>query len=142
MKLGKNIVKVLSLALGLAIGVVLIAKVCFELQYDSYYPHRERVYKIMTGVQRHGGEMENADQVSGAVAPGFRDFVPGVEAATRITPLFENNNYYTEDKNKLTANLLLADTSFFDIFQREIYAGDPHKVLAEFAKVMVSRSFA
>ena len=142
MKLEKNIVKVLSLALGLAIGVVLIAKVCFELQYDSYYPHRERVYKIMTGVQRHGGEMENADQVSGAVAPGFRDFVPGVEAATRITPLFENNNYYTEDKNKLTANLLLADTSFFDIFQREIYAGDPHKVLAEFAKVMVSRSFA
>ena len=37
MRLRKNIVKVLSLAMGLAIGVVLIAKVCYELQYDSYY---------------------------------------------------------------------------------------------------------
>ena len=50
----KNIVKILSLALGLAIGVVLIAKVCYELQYDTYYQDNERVYKIMTGYSRTG----------------------------------------------------------------------------------------
>ncbi len=142
MRLKKDIVKVLSLALGLAIGVVLIAKVCFELQYDSYYADRERVYKIMTGAVRHNEDPFNADQVSGAVAPGFREFVPGVEAATRVTPVFENNTYYTEEKNKLEAALLLADTSFFDIFGREIYSGDPHRILNDWGKVMVSRSFA
>ena len=87
MKLKRDIVKILSLALGLAVGVVLIAKVCFELQYDSFYEDRERVYKIMTGVVRHDEDPLNADQISGAVAPGFKEFVPGVEAATRITPV-------------------------------------------------------
>ena len=72
MKLKRDIVKILSLALGLAIGVVLIAKVCFELQYDSYYAHKERVYRIMTGAVRHNEEPLSAGQVSGAVAPGFR----------------------------------------------------------------------
>ena len=37
MKLKRNIVKILSLALGLAVGVVLIAKVCFELHYLQLY---------------------------------------------------------------------------------------------------------
>ena len=142
MKLKRDIVKILSLALGLAIGVVLIAKVCFELQYDSYYAHKERVYRIMTGAVRHNEEPLSAGQVSGAVAPGFREFVPGVEAATRVTTVFDRKSYYTEDNNKLTAHLLLADTSFFDIFTREIYSGDPHKVFSEWGKVMVSRSFA
>lgn len=138
----KNIVKILSLALGLAIGVVLIAKVCYELQYDTYYLDNERVYKIMTGYSRTGEDEMNGDRVSGAVAPGFRQYVPGVEFATRITPVFENNNYYTEDKNKLESELVLADTSFFDIFNRKIYVGDPHLILDDMAKVMVSRSFA
>jgi len=142
MKLKRDIVKILSLALGLAVGVVLIAKVCFELQYDSFYEDRERVYKIMTGVVRHDEDPLNADQISGAVAPGFKEFVPGVEAATRVTPVFNNSTYYTEDNNKFTAALLLADTSFFDIFTREIYAGDPHKAFSEWGKVMVSLSFA
>ena len=138
----KNIVKILSLALGLAIGVVLIAKVCYELQYDTYYQDNERVYKIMTGYSRTGEDEMNGDRVSGAVAPGFRQYVPGVEFATRITPVFENNNYYTEEKNKLESDLVLADTSFFDIFNRKIYVGDPHIILDDMAKVMVSRSFA
>ena len=38
------IIKVLSLGVGMAIAIILIAKVCFELSYDSSYrdvdPHR------------------------------------------------------------------------------------------------------
>ena len=49
MKLKRNIVKICSLALGLAIGTILIAKVCFELSYDNFYSDKERVYSIMTG---------------------------------------------------------------------------------------------
>ena len=142
MKIKSNIIQILSLALGLAIGVVLIAKVCFELQYDKFYDDRDRVYSIMTGCQRQNEDPMEANQVSGAVAPGFRECVPGVEVATRITPLFDNRNYYTEDKNKLTADLILADTSFFDIFTRNVLAGDPHRILGEWGKMMVSSSFA
>ena len=142
MKLKRNIVKICSLALGLAIGVVLIAKVCFELSYDNFYSDKERVYSIMTGAVRHGEENLSGDRVSGAVAPGFKEFVPGVETATRITPVFENNSYYTQDKNKLEAELVVADTCFFDIFDMQVYTGDPKQVLSQWGKMMVSRTLA
>ncbi|MBR0177303.1 MAG: FtsX-like permease family protein [Bacteroidales bacterium] len=37
-----NLIKILSLGIGLAIGIVLIAKVCFELSYDSFYKDVDR----------------------------------------------------------------------------------------------------
>ncbi len=142
MRLRRSLVKICSLALGLAIGTVLIAKVCFELSYDNFYSDKERVYSIMTGAVRHGEENLSGDRVSGAVAPGFKEFVPGVESATRITPVFENNSYYTQDKNKLETELIVADTSFFDIFDVQVYAGDPKQVLSQWGKMMVSRTLA
>ena len=41
-----NLLKVISLGIGLAVGLVLIAKVCFEQSYDNFYPDSERVYRI------------------------------------------------------------------------------------------------
>ncbi len=48
-RLTDNLIKILSLGIGLAIGIVLIAKVCFELSYDSFYKDVERIYIIQTG---------------------------------------------------------------------------------------------
>ena len=39
-------IKVLSLGVGLAVGIVLIAKVFFELSYDSFYKDIDRVLKL------------------------------------------------------------------------------------------------
>ena len=39
-----KLIKILSLGIGLAIGIVLIAKVCFELSYDSFYKDVDRIY--------------------------------------------------------------------------------------------------
>ena len=41
-----TLIKILSLGIGLAIGIVLIAKVCFELSYDSFYKDVDRIYQI------------------------------------------------------------------------------------------------
>ena len=38
------LIKVLSLGIGLAVGIVLIAKVFFELSYDSFYKDIEGVH--------------------------------------------------------------------------------------------------
>ena len=41
-----TLIKILSLGIGLAIGIVLIGKVCFELSYDSFYKDADRIYLI------------------------------------------------------------------------------------------------
>ena len=135
------LIKVLSLGIGLAVGIVLIAKVFFELSYDSFYKDIDRVYTINTWYS-HQGEEKDYGQVSGAVAVGFMDEVPGVEAGTRTTFVFNGDTYLDEDGNKLSGTLVCADTCFFKVFDRPILAGDPVKALGKWGSVMVSRSFA
>ncbi|MCR5519266.1 MAG: ABC transporter permease [Bacteroidales bacterium] len=135
------IIKVLSLGVGLAVGIVLIAKVFFELSYDSFYKGIDQVYMINTWVSMQGNE-EDYGQVSGGVAMGFMEEVPGVEFGTRTTYVFNGNSYVDEEGNKLLGTLVCADTCFFKIFDRPILVGDPVKVLGKWGSVMVSRSFA
>ena len=135
------LIKVLSLGVGLAVGIVLIAKVFFELSYDSFYKDIDRVYSIYTWYSQNGDENDYG-QVSGAVAVGFMQEVPGVEVGTRTTFVFNGDTYMDEDANKLKATLVCADTCFFKVFDRPILAGDPVKALAKFGTVMVARSFA
>ena len=134
-------IKVLSLGIGLAVGIVLIAKVFFELSYDSFYRDIDRVYTINTWYS-HQGEEKDYGQVSGAVAVGFMEEVPGVEAGTRTTFVFNGDTYLDEDGNKLSGTLVCADTCFFQVFNRPILAGDPVKALGKWGSVMVNRSFA
>ena len=138
---GDILIKVLSLGIGLAVGIVLIAKVFFELSYDSFYKDIDRVYCIRTWYSQHGDEHDYG-QVSGAVSVGFMEEVPGVEAGTRTTFVFNGDTYLDENGNKLKATLVCADTCFFKVFDRPILAGDPVKVLSKWGSVMVSRSFA
>ena len=135
------LIKVLSLGVGLAVSIVLIAKVFFELSYDSFYKDVDRVYTIRTGYSQQG-ESHEYDQVSGATAPGFKAEVPGVETATRTTFVFNEDTYLDEEGNKITGTLVCADTCFFEVFNRPILAGDPVKALGKFGTLMVSRSFA
>ena len=141
MKLKDTAIKSLSLGIGLAISIILVAKICFELSYDRCYLDYENIYQIRTCFSQQGHEHDYTG-VSGGIAPGFRQYVPGVEAATRTTFLVENNRFKDEDGNIISGQLIVADTSYFDVFQTEILAGDPATTLATNASLMVSRTFA
>ena len=141
MELKDTAIKSLSLGTGLAISIILIAKVCFELSYDRCYRDWQNIYQIRTGFTQQGHDNDYS-QVSGAVAPGFRQYVPGVEFATRTTFLVESDRFKDEDRNVITGDLILADTSYFDVFPAKILAGDPKQALSVAANLMVSRTFA
>ncbi len=142
-KLLKISVRAFPLSLGLALSIVLVAKTCFELSYDSFYSGIDRIYAIESVLLRNG-EQTDYSGISGAVAPGFRQFVPGVEEATRVTSVFESGRYITSDRKiiKADGSNVCADTSLFRIFDRKILAGNPAEILAMPGKVMVSESFA
>lgn len=136
-----NLIKILSLGIGLAIGIVLIAKVCFELSYESFYKDVDRIYLIDTHYEQQG-EKHDFSQTSGAIAPGFKAEVPGVEEATRYTFYYSSERFVDEDNNIISGRMILADSCFFNVFDRPILAGNPVKVLAKPRYAMVSESFA
>lgn len=137
------IIKVLSLGVGMAIAVILIAKVCFELSYDNVYKDIDRIYKIRTGAVMQG-EDKDFGQVSGAIAPGFKAEVPGVLEATRFTGIFNSEKFIIDDDgSKVAAEHLLADSCFFRIFNRQFLAGEPEKALRSWSgDVAISKTFA
>ena len=142
-RLTDNLIKILSLGIGLAIGIVLIAKVCFELSYDSFYKDVERIYLIKENIiMQEGDDPDDYSRTSGAIAPGFKAEVPGVEAATRYTDV-SNNHFYDENDNLITGVCLGVDTCFFEFFGRTVLVGDPMQALQRWnGEIAVSRSFA
>ncbi len=141
MKLKETIIKALSLGTGVAIGLILIAKVCYEMSYDTCYADYEQIYQIRTVYTQHG-EDRDFPQISGAIAPGFKEHVPGVEVATRWTFIFNSDKFIDEQKNVINGECIVADTSFFDVFNTEILSGDPKEAFTKIAVAMVSESFA
>ena len=141
MKIKETIIKALSLGTGVAIGLILIAKVCFEMSYDTCYADYGQIYQIRTIYTQHG-EDRDYPQISGAIAPGFKEHVPGVEVATRWTFIFNSNKFIDQQKNVITGECIVADSCFFDIFDTEILSGDPKEAFSKIAVAMVSESFA
>lgn len=137
------LIKVLSLGIGLAIGIILIAKVCFELSYDHCFNDVQNIYRIKTGLERKGDDFKDFGQVSGAIAPGFKQYIPEVTEATRITALFDSDKFYDEQSNVVSGTFIIADSSFFKVFDRPFLAGNWHEALCGWTtNVVVSRSFA
>ena len=138
-----TLIKILSLGIGLAIGIVLIAKVCFELSYDSFYNDVDRIYRIKAETV-FGDRQSDDGRISGGVAPGFQAEVPGVESATRyLDKTSRTNKYLDEEGNVLfEGRFIIADTCFFKVFPLPILAGDPIKALSSKQSLAISRSFA
>ena len=136
-----NMTKILSLSVGLAVALVLIAKICFERSFDSFYPDVERVYRLVEYGSMNGGDPFEFSQTPGAVAPAMKEEVPGIEAATRLTYVTGKGTRITAgDKRRYLAdNVLMADSCLFDVLPRPVLSGDPKKVLARPGYAMISR---
>lgn len=138
----RNGVRILCLALGLAIGSILIAKVWFEQSYDKFWGDSDRIYRINEKVNMNGVWGEYG-QTSGGVAPTLKRYSPIIETATRYTFGAYDDVIEKEDKTKVRCEKLgFADSCFFDVFDLKIISGDPHKVLAEKGYCMISESMA
>ncbi len=136
-----NDIKILSLGVSLAMGLVLIAKVCFELSYDNFYPESDRIFAIQENFSIGDKSNDGFPCVSGGVAPGMKAEIPGVVAATRCERTGEMV-MKTPDNKKYTAIFMLADSCFFDVLPREMLVGNARETLSRPLYALVSEEMA
>ena len=138
-----NIMKIASLAIGLAVGLVLIAKACFEQSFDDFYPEGDRVYRIYEKFLMNG-QLKPYPHVAGGVTVYMKEMMPEIEAATRFTALGADATFtLTESQKKLkAAYVALADSNLFDVLPRPILQGDAKEALSRPMYVMVSDELA
>ena len=139
-----NFVKILCLALGLAISSVIIAEIYFEQTYDTYFPGWERTYQISevgSMPSFNGSKPFSFNQTSGAIAPGVKDYAPMVEAATRFVDM-DKEQCKLENQNSIEANVLMADSCFFDIFPQKTLMGKAKETLSRPLYCMIDSKLA
>ncbi len=135
--------RIISLAAGLAFGILLLAEVFYYYSYDSFYPDSKRIYVVHENfrMDKSSEELSSYPNVSGAIAPGLKAEVPGIEASCRLNSLGDNV-FYTEDMNSYEAKFILSDENHFDVLERPVISGNPREILETPMACMISSEIA
>lgn len=144
-----SLLKIVIMSVGLAVGITLISIVHFQRSFDNFVPDIKRVYRVMPLYEKDG-KIDEYDRTPGAIAPGIKEYSPAVETATRYTRIFSELILESVEENHLTGKInsckcgngIVADSCFFDIFSRKIFAGDVKDVMRSPEKILISKTFA
>jgi len=137
-----NIIKILCLAAGLALGLLLIAKVCFERSYNDFIADADRIYIIQESFDR-GGEQGTLTfpQISGGVLPAMRDELPQIETGTLIANL-GTMLLISENNDSLNLRGYAADSLFLHTLSLPMVIGNDLTAFSNPSSIMISKSYA
>jgi putative ABC transport system permease protein len=135
--------RIISLTAGLAFGILLLSEVLYNYSFDSFYPDANRIYVVHENfkLDKSSDKMDSSPRVSGAIAPGLKSEVPGIEAATRLNSI-GTSVFYTEDKKSYEAQFSLADENLFDVIPVPMISGNPKEILKSPMACLVSSKIA
>ena len=143
-----NIIRIISLSLGLTIGILLFSQIAFELNYEQCYPESERLAIVrgqitnLTSGETMGDDGSNYDYtVSDPVAATLAQDMPEeIESASCVLSGGQYKMYY-ENKLIQDTHYIYADTCFFQTFGIPVLKGNPKDMIMP-GSVFVSESFA
>lgn len=130
----------MCLAIGLTVGLVLIAKVQLERNYDRCIVDKEHVYEISETFKKQGQEADEYGSTPGGVIPALCRYIPEIVVGTRYTTQFEDEKITLESGQRFGfEQTVLADSCFFDIFGTRVLQGDAKKILSTPGQCLISR---
>lgn len=100
---GSNIIRIISLSLGLTIGILLFSQIAFELSYEQCYPEAERLALVRCQrINLSTGETAGDDKetsydytVFDVLASTLAEEMPKeVEVASSVLSIWSANIYY------------------------------------------------
>ena len=138
-----SLTRIISLAAGLAFGILLLSEVFYYYSFDSFYPYANRIYAVQENfkLDKSSDKLSTHNRVSGAIAPGLKSEVPGIEAASRLNSIGPSV-FYTDDKKSYKGEFSFADEFVFDVLPRPVIYGNPKEILKSHMNCMVSDKIA
>lgn len=120
---GSNIIKIISLTLGLFIGIILFARIAFELSFNRGYKDSDRLAVVLARFNSNGVDGNASHYIMGPVPRAIMENFPDqVEVAT-VTRNIGEVAYYVSNQRFL-GQTTLADTLFFKTLGIDITSGD------------------
>lgn len=136
------LINLIGLAIGMAVSILILLYVQFELSYDKYHPEADRIFRVSRAWNNADGQ---TSLHLGHTAPPFgpllkSDFPEDVEVSARLfnfNPLIKSGGNSFEEER-----FFFADTEAFELFSWEIVAGEGKSALEEADGIVLSESTA
>ena len=120
---GNSITRLISLALGLVVSLLICSYVGINLSYGRFFPDRERVYQIFENSPQFGITGPQLEPVAYTLAEN----IPSIEVATnyfdRLMQVKLGNSY-------MDARWLEVSADFFIVLDFGVLSGDPKHILS------------
>lgn len=135
-----SLINVLGLTIGITSSVLIMLYVFDELSYDKFHKNGENIYRVVSNIH----EPDNAFTWAVAqvpMAPELKAKYPEVENYSRVTGqgkiklMYEDKEFYEED-------IMMADSTFFEVFSYELSEGDINTALDGPDKIVISPEMA
>lgn len=140
---GGNVIKVISLGLGLAMSFLLFSRVAFEQSFDTCFKDYANLYQLWS-VYTFNNEAKkpqehNIGPLAGAI---MEQFPEEVEAATSLSKYGVNNPLFLGNVKFDDVYVIAADSLFFRTMGIEVLAGNPTADLQQPDAIYLSERLA
>jgi putative ABC transport system permease protein len=135
-----SIINILGLSVGICLFILIMTYVSNELTVDNFHKNKDNIYRI---------EVEGFSSACAAGVPAIlKDQFPEIKETARYfqipSSIFQvvNNNDISFKQGLTFENLIVADSTFFDIFTYEVTQGNLHEALTNPNSIVLTSSSA
>ena len=137
-----NLVKLVSLTLGLLVGILLFSQIAYELSYENFYKNPERLVMLRMRDVKQG--IPDKEYNYGTYRPAAADLweaLPEQVECASLTSDFWQSEFYKEGEKLGAMSVLCVDTLYFRTTGVQVLRGNPHD-LAVMQNAFISQSMA
>ncbi|MBL8643677.1 MAG: ABC transporter permease [Rhodospirillaceae bacterium] len=134
-----SIINIFGLAVGLASCLLILMFVRDELSYDAWIPNADRIYQVNTRFDIPGRNPMFAIASPGPVKAALEKDFTAIETAVTLVesrPVIQKGNDVFYDE------VVLTDSTFFDVFELPLTAGEKATALSDKTAILLSESMA
>jgi putative ABC transport system permease protein len=142
-----SFINIAGLAIGVAVCLVILKYVDFELSYDNFHKNADRTYRY-TSEYYQNGEMRGRGIMSGyALGPALQTDVPEVKTYVRTHPMYGGAVVsYKKDGGDAAAfheeKMQWVDSTFFEVFSYSAIQGDLNTALDNPLSIVITQKTA
>lgn len=137
-----SLINILGLAISITVCVLILQFTSFELSYDQFHHRAEDIYRVYLDIYKNGTMEAQSARVSPGVAAVFQDRFPAIDAYTRMVILGPDGVLTYKDRFSGESDILLADSSFFDVFSFNLVRGNKQTAFNEPFCVVITENTA
>jgi len=132
-----SIINILGLAVGISACFLIYLYVHLETRYDNFHTKADRIYRVVTDTKTPSETISQA-MTTTPVAINLKKDFPEVEDAVRLGTdgflVTKGNVKFQEERS------VLADSTFFNVFDFPLVAGDKNTALKEPMSIILSQT--